>query len=34
MNGLIRFRGPLAAAPATTAKSQYGQIETQKGTWM
>jgi len=26
--------GPRAAAPATTTKSQYGQSETQNGTWM
>ena len=30
----IRLRGPRAAEPAMTTKSQYGQRETQKGTWM
>ena len=29
----IRFRGPRASDPATTTKSQYGQIDTQKGMW-
>ena len=29
----MRLRGPRATAPAMTTKSQYGQIETQKGTW-
>ena len=27
------MRGPRAAAPAKTTKSQYGQSETQNGTW-
>jgi hypothetical protein len=27
------LRGPRAADPAMTTKSQYGQSETQKGTW-
>ncbi|MDQ1322902.1 MAG: hypothetical protein QG587_236, partial [Chloroflexota bacterium] len=28
-----REAGPRAAAPAYTTKSQYGQSETQNGTW-
>ena len=32
-NAAIRFAGPRAAAPATTTKSQYGQSDTQNGTW-
>jgi hypothetical protein len=27
------LRGPRAADPAMTTKSQYGQSETQNGTW-
>ena len=33
MNAPTRLRGPTAAAPATTTKSQYGQSERQNGTW-
>ena len=32
-NAAIRFAGPRAAAPANTTKSQYGQTDTQNGTW-
>jgi hypothetical protein len=33
VNAPIRADGPRAAAPAYTTKSQYGQSETQNGTW-
>ena len=33
VNASTREAGPRAAAPAYTTKSQYGQSETQNGTW-
>jgi hypothetical protein len=33
MKAATRERGPRAAAPAMTTKSQYGQSETQNGMW-